>query len=123
MRANTIAAILCLAPLIGCEQPPEQNTAAMQHPPVTLIHSHPIHRFENVSPIGGLGVALDTVTGQWCRTWDWDYKGTAVRFDLNTLPLCKSLYDSYPADDSTDPFAQFGGKAITPQSGQPASRP
>jgi hypothetical protein len=122
MKTWTILAILCLFALIGCEQPPSQ-TASPPKQTEKPIRAHPIHRFENVSPTGSLGVALDTVTGQWCRTWEWDYKESAARFDLNTLPLCKDLYESYPGDDSTDFFEQFGGKAITPPAEQPASHP
>ena len=100
MKAFPIFAILGLVFLAGCEQPPSQ-TATPPHAVTAEApgHKHPIHRFENVSPTGGLGVALDTVTGQWCRTWEWDYKGSVARYDLNTLPLCKTLYDSDPADD------------------------
>jgi hypothetical protein len=99
MKARTLTAFLCLVFLVGCEQPPSQTASSASLQPVTPTHKHPIHRFENVSPTGGLGVALDTVTGQWCRTWEWDYKGSPERDDLNTLPLCKSLYDSDPAED------------------------
>lgn len=107
MKANAALVVLCLLPLIGCK--PQQPTASTQSR-VAPMHNSPIRRFENVSPSDGLGVALDTETGQWCRTWDWTYKGNAMRFDLNTLPLCKSLYDSNPGS-GTDWFAQFGGKA------------
>jgi hypothetical protein len=122
MKPSRLLTALCLISLVGCEQPPSPTRTQTQQP-VTPVHRPPTHRFENVSPTGSMGVALDTVTGQWCRTWDWDYKGSAQRFDLNTLPLCKSLYDSFPSDDSDDPFAQFGGTAITPQAEQTASHP
>jgi hypothetical protein len=54
----------------------------------------PMRRFEAVSTHGTADVALDTVTGQLCRTWDWGFKnpsavGTA---DIQNLPTCYSIY-------------------------------
>jgi hypothetical protein len=56
------------------------------------------HRFENVSPTGALGVALDTMTGQWCRTWEWQYKNNAQSGSLDTLPTCYQLFQDEPAE-------------------------
>jgi len=50
-------------------------------------------RFEGVSGVGEQGVALDTVTGQWCKTWDWSYKNDAMSGGLDTLPTCVSIYN------------------------------
>jgi hypothetical protein len=102
MKAIAAVALLVLLQESGCDQKPAPAVV-----PPTKLH-HPTHRFEDVSPTGSLGVALDTVTGQWCRTWDWAYKSDSQSGGLDTLPTCKSLFDSTPADD--DFFAQFGGK-------------
>ena len=89
--------------LSGCAQTPTKPTAPKAERP-------PIHRFESVSPTGSLGVALDTATGQWCRTWDWSYKSTTLSGGLDTLRTCLSLYQQTPQTDA-DWFKQFGGTA------------
>src|SRR6185437_9088155 len=68
-------------------------------------HRPPIHRFENVSEhAASPGVALDTVTGQLCRTWDWNYKNESLSGGLDTIPTCKSIFDSTPSnDDNSSP--------------------
>jgi len=63
---------------------------ATAHP---VERGSPIHRFEHVSNIGADGVALDTVTGQWCKTWNWVYKDDAKIGGLDTLPSCLKLYN------------------------------
>jgi hypothetical protein len=93
IKAQLLVAVL-LIQQSGCDQSSKAPAAAS---PVTP--KPPTHRFENVSPTGSLGVALDTTTGQWCRTWDWAYKGTAQRDDLNTLPTCLSLYENTPSSN------------------------
>ena len=67
----------------GCEQ---------SKPAPAAIPKPPIHRFENVSGFNGDGVALDTVTGQWCRTWEWHYKAESLNGGLDTLPTCISIF-------------------------------
>jgi len=52
----------------------------------------PVHRFENISNSPSPGIALDTVSGQYCRTWDWQYTNKPNAHDLNETPLCKDLY-------------------------------
>lgn len=69
----------------GCEEKAPQTVAAPTPMP-------PTHRFENVSGNGSPGIALDTLTGQWCRTWDWSYKAKPDADSLNTLPTCLSLF-------------------------------
>ncbi len=74
--------------------------------------SLPLHRFENVSSPSSPGIALDTVTGQYCKTWEWTYKAAAMNGGLDTVPTCLSVFRDYPATgDPKDPFSQFGGKA------------
>jgi len=87
--------------LSGCDQTPPKPAQAKSERP-------PIHRFESVSPTGSLGVALDTATGQWCRTWDWSYKTPTLSGGLDTLPTCLSLYQQTPQTDA-DWLKQFGG--------------
>lgn len=81
----------------GCDQTqtqPKVGPAKMERPP--------IHRFENVSLPSSPGVALDTVTGQLCRTWEWVYreKNAPGRGGLDTLPTCLSIYQGTPAQAS-----------------------
>lgn len=61
-----------------------------------------MNRFENVPNSGSPGIALDTVTGQWCRTWDWhDLKGNS-KSDLGALPTCLSLYKKSAPSETVD---------------------
>lgn len=75
----------------GCdEQAPKTATQPAHRYP-------PTRRFENVaSPGSPAGVALDTVTGQYCKTWEWTYKASGLNGGLDTLPLCLSLYEGTP---------------------------
>ena len=103
--ACALALIFLLDDPVGCDKPQAKPVIEAKHYP-------PIHRFENVTSTGQLGVALDTVTGQWCKTWEWVYRGNAQSLSggLDTLPTCLSLYRQVPQTD-TDPFKQFGGTA------------
>ena len=65
-------------------------------------HYPPLHRFVNVpSPGSPSGIALDTVTGQYCKTWEWNYKATAMNGGLDTLPTCLSIFNDFPAGESS----------------------
>lgn len=81
--------LLVLVPATGCMQP---STAA----PAAKTHHAPLHRFEHLSLAGQAGVALDSVTGQWCKTWEWTYRSDKMNGSLDTLPTCLSLYNTYP---------------------------
>jgi hypothetical protein len=75
---------------VGCENKP----APAKPTHVTL----PVHRFDreaNMPP----DVALDTITGQYCKTWDWYYKNPAAvgSADVQTLPTCLDLFNKYPS--------------------------
>ena len=76
---------------LGCDKPPAKPVVAQakRYPP--------IHRFENVSNQSP-GIALDTVTGQYCKTWEWTYKVNAMNGGLDTLPTCLSIFQSTPSD-------------------------
>ena len=60
--------------------------------------SKPIQRF---IPVSGQAItpnfALDTKTGQVCKTWEWVYKDAAKAHDsdLQESPTCLSLYSNY----------------------------
>jgi hypothetical protein len=69
----------------GCEQ--SSSTKATPKP-----NEPPIRRFEAVVTHGTSDVALDTKTGQLCRTWDWGYKNNPNAADLNMLPTCNSIF-------------------------------
>ena len=91
----------------GCNDPKPDKSAEAPKP---ALAKPPTHRFENVTNPPSPGLALDTTTGQYCRTWPWVYANKPNANDLNTLPTCLSLYDQTPSED-TDPFKQFGGTA------------
>lgn len=72
------------------------------------IHLPPLHRFVNVSSPPSPGVALDTVTGQYCKTWDWTYKAKSMDGGMDMLPTCLSIFHGNPAQaDPTDPLRLF----------------
>jgi hypothetical protein len=86
-----IAAFLVMSFLLQ-----QSDSCEKSIPPVTVPIPEPTppsHRFEPVSGVGSAGVALDTVTGQWCRTWDWQYKAKPDADSLNTLPTCLSVFE------------------------------
>jgi hypothetical protein len=89
------ASILALQ---SCEVPTQQKKE-----PVKAAAPRPgLHRF--ILTRFGIDVALDTQTGQLCRTWDWTPTSEAPR--TNPLaevkpgqyaPLCLTLYQQYPS--------------------------
>ena len=58
----------------------------------------PIHRFEPLAATGQQGVALDTVSGQWCKTWEWAYKNDSYTGSLDTLPSCLTIFKAIPSE-------------------------
>jgi len=74
----------------GCDEQAPKTAAQPAH------HYPPIHRFENVSSPVSPGVALDTVTGQYCKTWEWMYKASGMKGGLDLLPTCLSIYQDTP---------------------------
>jgi hypothetical protein len=99
IAAYLLASFLFAMLSTGCNEPT----------PATPKRIQPIHRFENVSTTGNLGVALDTATGQWCKTWGWVYKSDADSGGLDTLPTCISLYNLTDAQEDYDSIKP-GGK-------------
>jgi hypothetical protein len=91
MKPAYLLALLLLQQPSGCNDAPK---------PVANVRHNSIHRFENVSNPPSPGVALDTVTGQYCKTWDWTYKAESLNGGMDTLPTCLSLFKSTPSDDA-----------------------
>jgi hypothetical protein len=99
------ASILAIQAPSGCDSTAKPAVKPVEH------HVPPAHRFENVPGIAGDGIALDTVTGQWCRTWEWHYKVASMSGGLDTLPLCIDIFRSNPATgDPNDPLGLFPAK-------------
>jgi hypothetical protein len=76
----------------GCDQSPKPTPPAAKESRLP-----PLHRFENVSSPASPGIALDTVTGQYCKTWDWTYKTPSFNGGLDTVPTCLSIFQSTPS--------------------------
>ena len=91
-----IAACLALALFLqqsdGCDQAAPTPARAPE------IHPNPVRRFDAVNTHGSSDVALDTMTGQLCRTWEWVYRGenNPAKGGLDELPTCFKLYTDYP---------------------------
>lgn len=83
--AAILVAVLFLQQPDGCDEHQAPKETSQPKEP-------PIRRFEPVTSHGLIDVALDTKTGQLCRTWDWVYKNNPMAADLNDLPTCYSLF-------------------------------
>jgi hypothetical protein len=82
---------------IGCNPDPRPA----QPPTKPQRHYLPIHRFTNVpGRYNATDVALDTASGQLCRTWTWEYRTekNPNAGGLDTLPTCLSVFQNYPTD-------------------------
>lgn len=67
-------------------------------PPVQSVErkpSHPINRFEKIQNFR-VDVALDTKTGQLCKTWEWQSTNRQNPDSYENLPLCVDLYNRFP---------------------------
>ena len=93
IAACLFALALVLNQSNGCDQPSKS----------AVKHLSSIHRFENVSSPTSPGIALDTVTGQYCKTWEWSYRVQSMNGGLDTLPTCLSIFLSVPSaeDEAT----------------------
>jgi hypothetical protein len=81
-----LISLVMLLAVAGCDAP----VPAVPDPPAAEKQPTP-HRFVNIGGMGQTGVALDTTTGQWCKTWVWAYTVPSQQGGLDTLPLCVSL--------------------------------
>ncbi len=98
--AVTLAtAMLVFQQSLGCNQSTK--------PVEKVRHYPPIHRFVNVPSSVSPGVALDTVTGQYCKTWDWAYNNASLKGGLDTLPTCLSIFQGTPSNPN-DPLGILG---------------
>lgn len=101
MRRALEILLFCSVFLVGCED--------IDHPadtkPPNPTHVEPVqhtcavdHRFEktDVYPITlRADIALDTCTGNLCRTWNWTAKQSGTVWSTyEDLPLCSSLHNS-----------------------------
>ena len=102
-RTAVLLASLALIPMSGCD-----NFISAQKKPVaaTAKRGPAIHRFTLTR--GTSDVAIDSQTGQICRTWDWQVLGKASKPDPLTgnvperkwgelAPTCLSLYQQFPS--------------------------
>ncbi len=94
MKIMACAALAAVLQANGC------NSMQPKSDPVK-IERPPLYRFESVSN-GSPGVAMDTVTGQYCRTWDWTYKAESMSGGLDTILTCLSIYKWTPAVKDTE---------------------
>jgi hypothetical protein len=101
MRAAGFIATLLIAfqQFSGCDATPKSAV------PEKEVRLPPAHRFVNVTSPNSPGIALDTVTGQYCKTWDWSYKVATMNGGLDTVPTCLAIFRSTPAGgDPKDPL-------------------
>src|ERR1700693_1846990 len=113
---RTTLFLLVLTSLFGCDDIAKEfgyqkpAPAKQQSPPLT-----PTHRF--VLAQGHTDIALDTQTGQLCRTWDWapvapEQKPSngliPQRLPGELTPTCLSLFNQYPTRGNPgDPLGLF----------------
>jgi hypothetical protein len=78
--------------LVGCNDTPQPSN---EKPQAENSVSTPFRRFEPAFSTDGYGIALDTVTGRWCKTWNWTMHPTnPTLMGLNDLPLCADIYEN-----------------------------
>lgn len=87
--------------LIGCNDPAQHHDEKPQVKPQAESRGNaPFRRFEPAFSTDGYGIALDTVTGQWCKAWNWKMHPTnATLTGLNDLPLCTDIYENRSKND------------------------
>jgi hypothetical protein len=115
MRSVVLMFVMPLIALVGCDDmakgfgyvPAKPDT----RPRAKQERLSPTHRF--ILTRYGANVALDTETGQLCRTWDWQPTGKGVKTDPFTganpermfgefTPTCLLLYQQYPTMGSSN---------------------
>lgn len=95
MRLVIVVALILL-PMTGCEQlAKESQPSSRPSPQTSASRSHPIGRFEKIQNFR-VDVALDTQTGQLCKTWVWVSKDRRSPDPYEDLPTCDSLYKAFP---------------------------
>jgi hypothetical protein len=101
MKITTLLALVLIGLLAGCDELPKPTTNQSATSGTKAHRASPLHRFENVSSPQSPGIALDTVTGQYCKTWEWTFKITSLNGGLDTLPTCLSIFQSTPSGDNS----------------------
>lgn len=86
MKASAlIAVLLFLQQVNGCDGSKPKSASVKPDRP-------PTHRFDLIRDPPTPGMAIDTTTGQFCRTWDWVYTNNPSDKSFETLPTCISLF-------------------------------
>lgn len=93
-----LAAFMFLSSSNGCDEISDKSQPVP--PPKQEAHSRPIGRFEKLQNFR-VDVALDTQTGQLCRTWYWQSTDRAHPDSYEDLPVCVDLYQQYPPVDKS----------------------
>src|SRR5271165_396526 len=104
--ARRLFGVFVLSLVWGCSSPSQQSTPK----PVTIQSQQGEVAYQRFVPVGPdsskQGVpwvgffALDTKTGQLCRTADWEFKEQ----NWATIPTCYSLYESGTKKAGFTPF-------------------
>lgn len=96
IRVAILTTSLSLGVLTGCDQlaqtPTKGARAAVAENPCPTVKGGDPNRFKTVDvyPVGmRQNLALDSSTGQMCRTWNWQTGGG--RSPYNGFPTCASL--------------------------------
>lgn len=97
MRLAILATVLLLA-TYGCDELANQSQSA---PRRFESRSHPIGRFEKLQNFR-VDVALDTQTGQLCKTWSWLSTNRNNPDPYEELPTCEVLYKNFPTAEGVE---------------------
>ena len=92
MRRPILAITILLAIATGCDQLADRPQPSARP---SESHPHPIGRFEKLQNFR-VDVALDTQTGQLCKTWQWESTNRKSPDPYENLPTCESLYKNFP---------------------------
>ena len=93
-----LAALLFFSLENGCDQTEKTQPSPPARPE---IHTRPIGRFEKLQNFR-VDVALDTQTGQLCRTWYWQSTDRKHPDAYEDLPVCINLYQQFPPVEKAD---------------------
>jgi hypothetical protein len=94
IRVAVVIFLLSLGVLVGCDRLAQTPTkgARAENPCTVVAKGGDPQRFKTVEvyPVGmRQNLALDSYTGQMCRTWNWQTNGG--RSPSNHFPTCASL--------------------------------
>jgi hypothetical protein len=96
VRVAVVTCLFFLGMVAGCDQPAQTpatpHSANAESPCTASAKSGDPQRFKTVEvyPVGmRQNLALDSYTGQMCRTWNWQTSGG--RSPYNHFPSCASL--------------------------------